>query len=154
MYTKKSILFYLIVFGLISCNKFCDNKPCISARSAEKRIVGKWKIVRLYYYDGALGGLTHDGDTTILYRELEKDGVFNLIDSNGILSKKQGYWSWLSGNQKYESKEAIAIGYSGLPITELHILLNLHYKKIKSQYFFDNSDPKRYYIYEWSRIKS
>ena len=146
------IKFFIPLLIVTSCSKKDHFQPTFSFRSKENRISGKWRVVRLYYYDGALSGANKDGDTMILYREIMNDGKFNLIDSNGVFYKNQGVWCWLSGNQSYKNKEALVIGYHGIPLTELHIILKLKYNSVKSKYNFDKSDSKRYFIYEWSRL--
>jgi len=47
---KLLLLFFLIPLLFTSCNKYKDG-PCISFRSAEKRLTGKWRLSQITYND-------------------------------------------------------------------------------------------------------
>jgi hypothetical protein len=59
---KNHVPLLLLKFAILtsilfsSCRKIGDDDPLISLRSRESRILGKWRVTRLYYFDGNLGG--------------------------------------------------------------------------------------------------
>lgn len=146
----KSAIFTSIL--LTSCRKIGDDDPLISLRSRESRILGKWRVTRLYYFDGKLGGLNHDGDTFKYNRQLNADNSIVILDTAGNKFKEFGNWYWLEGNQSANDFETICIRFHGIPIAEKHTLTRLSKKQIISIVYFDQSNKKRYFRHIWERI--
>lgn len=83
-----TFMFCIVIFG--NCTKVGEKDPRLSLRSREKRLIGKWSITRVYYYDGKLGGIKNDGDTFVYYQELYSDNRLSILDSKG--QRSGDYW--------------------------------------------------------------
>lgn len=145
-----TFMFCIVIFG--NCTKVGEKDPRLSLRSREKRLIGKWSITRVYYYDGKLGGIKNDGDTFVYYQELYSDNRLSILDSKGSVQATIGNWYWLNGNQSFKEKETVGIMYNGKPIVELHYLSMLKYDKILSIEYVEAPVKQHYYKHYWSRI--
>jgi hypothetical protein len=147
----KYILFFPLFF--LACTKKTDSDPLFSLRPRTTRLVGNWEVVRYYYYDGKKSGVGGLGDPYQTYYSIKENGDWIVCDSNFNKILQLGYWNWVH-NSKRSDKETIFVlgnqkshnsgGY-------LHVLERLAYTQIRTRWYFDVGDEKRYMIYEWKR---
>ena len=144
---------YLIAFIITGCSKKTPSDPFISLRSRETRLVGKWDIIRYYYYNGNKSGKDNSGDPYSYIVQLNKNGEYNILDSNLRIKTAFGYWNWVYESEKKQNHTRIIIGKQRINTSggQMHILERLSYTQIRTREYFDVSDEKRYMIYEWKR---
>ena len=149
----KSLKLLFLIFWFISCSKKSDSDPLISFRTRTSRLIGKWEITQYSYFDGKIAGTNGNGDPTIIRIEISKNGDWHSYDEKWSNSEYVGQWNWVH-NSKRSDKETIFVlgnqkshnsgGY-------LHVLERLAYTQIRTRWYFDVGDEKRYMIYEWKR---
>ena len=146
---------YLFIFSLflMACTKKSDSDPLISFRTRTARLIGDWKLIRYYYYDGKKSGTSNSGDPFTTYYRLKTNGDWLICDSLYQEIRQLGYWNWVYPDKKKDKEQKFILGYqiSGVNGGFIHILERLSYTQIRTREYFDVSDEKRYMIYEWKR---
>ncbi len=140
---------------LLACAKKSDSDPMLSLRSRTTRLVGKWEVNRYYYYDGKKSGVNGSGDPIREFYHIKENGDWVIYDSSFNNSFQRGYWNWVSVNSRKEKETAFVLGDQIIssPGGKIHFVERLAYTQIRTRWYFDVGDEKRYMIYEWKRHK-
>jgi len=152
---KNNNLYYLfwVPFFLTFCTKKSVSDPILSLRTRDSRIVGKWEIIQYYYYDGRKSGVAGTGDPVRIFYSLSKNGDWIICDSTFKPVRQLGYWNWIFSNSNKTKQTKLLFGFQKYSYDGgyIHLLERLTYKEVRTRFYFDVSDEKRYMIYEWKR---